>query len=256
MLDAAALLKELGNERMREDIAGGIKYVRGCIPPPMDGLVSVGWRYVPSSTLGGDTIGDHWLDKDHLALYLIDVTGHGLDSALLAVTITNVIRTASLAGAEPRTPDEALASLNRAFPGRQHGGKYFTIWYGVYHAPTRTLSYASGGHPPAIALLPGESAPREFPATGPIMGMLPEARFATGIQTLPAETRLYVFSDGVFEVRRSGETIWDLEQAVAYLAMQRPGNENVMDLLLDHVRRLRGSSQLDDDFSIIEARLH
>ncbi len=222
----------------------------------MDGPVSVDWRYVPSSTLGGDTIGYHWLDKDHLALYLIDVTGHGLDSALLAVTITNVIRTGSLSGADPRTPDQVLASLNRAFQGREHGRKYFTIWYGVYHAPTRALAYASGGHPPAIALVPGESAPRQFPATGPVMGMQPEARFAVEIVTLPAHTRLFIFSDGVFEVRRGGETLWDLDQGIAYLSAHREEHENVMDVLLGHVRHLHGSSQLDDDFSIIEARLH
>jgi serine phosphatase RsbU (regulator of sigma subunit) len=256
LLDAAALLKDLGNERMRDDIAAGIKYVRGCIPPPMDGLVAVDWRYVPSSTLGGDTIGYHWLDKDHLALYLIDVTGHGLDSALLAVTITNVIRTGSLASADPRAPDQVLASLNRAFQGRQHGKKYFTIWYGVFHAPTRTLSYASGGHPPAVALVPGESGPRQFPATGPIMGMQPEARFAVETAALPADTRLYIFSDGVFEVRRDGEMLWDLDDGIAYLSEHRDSPRNLMDALLEHVRRLRGSSQLDDDFSIIEARLH
>jgi serine phosphatase RsbU (regulator of sigma subunit) len=37
--------------------------------------VAVDWRYIPASTLGGDTIGYHWIDDDHLALYLIDVTG-------------------------------------------------------------------------------------------------------------------------------------------------------------------------------------
>ena len=73
--------------------------MRALIPAPWAGPVAIDWRYVPSSNLGGDTIGYHWLDDDHLALYLIDVTGHGLDSALLAVTVTNVIRTRSLAGA-------------------------------------------------------------------------------------------------------------------------------------------------------------
>jgi hypothetical protein len=45
---------------MRAEFANGIKYVRDCIPPPMDGLVSVDWRYLPASTLGGDTIGYIW----------------------------------------------------------------------------------------------------------------------------------------------------------------------------------------------------
>ena len=83
LVDAEALLGNLGDERMRAEFAAGIKYVRDCIPAAMEGLVSVDWRYLPASTLGGDTIGYHWVDEDHLALYLIDVTGHGLDPALL-----------------------------------------------------------------------------------------------------------------------------------------------------------------------------
>ena len=88
LVDAAALLEDWAMSVCATEFAAGIKYVRDCIPPPMDGLVSVDWRYLPSSTLGGDTIGYHWVDDDHLALYLIDVTGHGLDSALLSVTIS------------------------------------------------------------------------------------------------------------------------------------------------------------------------
>ena len=132
LVEAAALLKELSDDRMRKEFADGVAYVRGCIPPPMQGKVAVDWRYIPSSTLGGDTIGYHWIDDDHLALYLIDVTGHGLDSALLSVSINNVIRSGSLPGADMRRPDQVLASLNESFQGRQHSNKFFTIWYGVY----------------------------------------------------------------------------------------------------------------------------
>jgi len=63
LVDAAALLENLSDERMRAEFAAGIKYVRDCIPPPMVGLVSVDWRYLPASTLGGDTIGYHWVGR-------------------------------------------------------------------------------------------------------------------------------------------------------------------------------------------------
>ncbi|HET6406849.1 MAG TPA: SpoIIE family protein phosphatase, partial [Chthoniobacteraceae bacterium] len=191
--DAAALLEELQNERMRDDVAAGIRYIDGCIPPPIsdaDLPVAVDWRYVPSSTLGGDIIGYHWVDPDHFAIYLIDVTGHGMDSALLAVTITNVIRSGSLAGANLRQPDQVLAALNQAFQGAQHGHKYFTIWYGVYHATSRALTYASGGHPSAIVVAPGQSSPLLFPATGPVMGMAPEIQFPAVTESIPPGSRL------------------------------------------------------------------
>lgn len=256
LLDAAALLKELGNERMHDDIAAGTKYVRGCIPPPIlpaDGPVAVDWRYIPSSTLGGDTMGYHWVDEDHLAFYLIDVTGHGLDSALLAVTITNVIRSGSLAGADLRKPDQVLAALNQAFQGAQHGNKYFTIWYGVYHAANRTLTYASGGHPAAIVVASGETL--TFPATGPVMGIAPGMRFPAATSPIPPGARLFIFSDGVFEIRRDKRTLWNLADCIAHLAVLSEREGNIMDALLAHIRQLRGSAQLDDDFSIIEACL-
>ena len=253
LVDAAALLQDLRNERMRDEVAAGIKYVRGCIPPPMNGPIGVDWRYIPASTLGGDTLGYHWVDEDHLAFYLIDVTGHGFDSALLAVTITNVIRSGSLAGADMRRPEQVLTSLNKAFQGSQHGNKYFTIWYGVYHTSSRTLAYASGGHPPAVVIVPGGAPPLVFPATGPLMGVLPEAQFAIGTSPIPPGARLFVFSDGVFEVRRDRRMVLDLADCISYLAAHGLRDENVMDSLLACVRELRGSPQLDDDFSIIEA---
>ena len=145
---------------MRDDIAGGIKYVLSCIPPPMEDRVKVDWRYVPASTLGGDAIGYHWVDADHLALYLIDVTGHGIDSALLSVTITNVIRSGSLAGADMRQPPSLAGAglAQRRLPG-------LPAWLQVLYAlgntgsikppATPTLTYASGrGHPAAILVVP------------------------------------------------------------------------------------------------------
>ena len=115
-----------------DDFAAGVKYVMGCIPAPMDGPVSIDWRYIPSSSLGGDTIGYHWIDDDHLALYLIDVTGHGLDSALLSVTITNVLRSGSLTGADMRRPDQVLASTERRVSRR-------TAWRQVLHDLVRRV---------------------------------------------------------------------------------------------------------------------
>ena len=256
LADAKALLESLINERMRAEFAAGLRYVRDCIPAPMGGLVSVDWRYVPASTLGGDTIGYHWLDKHHLAFYLIDVTGHGLDSALLSVTVTNVIRTGALSGTNMERPDQVLARLNEAFRGEQHGNRYFTIWYGVYDSVARTLTWAGGGHHPSLVLPGGESEPLVLPSEGLMMGVLPSADFPAQSCQIPVNARLLIFSDGVFEIFRQGRQVWNLDDCIAYMAVLAKGQGSLMDRLLQHVQRLRGSAQLDDDFSIIEARFH
>jgi serine phosphatase RsbU (regulator of sigma subunit)/predicted ATPase len=256
LVDAATLLENLGDERMRAEFAAGIRYVRDCIPSPMDGLVSVDWRYLPASTLGGDTIGYHWVDDHHLALYLIDVTGHGLDAALLSVSVANVIRAGALPGADMKQPDQVLAKLNDAFQGEQHGERFFTIWYGVYDCASRTMTWAGGGHPPSIVLLPGEPKPLLLPSAGLIMGVLRGIGFPAQSCRIPTNARLLIFSDGVFEIFRDGREVWNLDACIAHLAALADRQGSLMDELLAHVQHLSGSSSLDDDFSIIEARFH
>jgi serine phosphatase RsbU (regulator of sigma subunit) len=255
VLDAKAMLDTVDNERMRDDIAAGVKYVLECIPPPLQGPVSIGWRYIPSLNLGGDMIGYHWIDDDHLALYLIDVTGHGIDSALLSVTIANLLRSGSLPGADMRRPDQVLAKLNDAFPGDMHGGKFFTTWYGVYQPSSRVLTWAGGGHHPALLL--GAREPSSLASTGPMIGVFRGAEFSCESCRVDADARLLIFSDGVFEIVRDDRVVWNLEGCLEYLATHgasNTGNMPLMDQLLAHVQTLRGATQLDDDFSIIDAR--
>jgi Stage II sporulation protein E (SpoIIE) len=164
LVDAGALLENLGDERTRAEFAPGIKYVRDCIPPPMDGLVSVDWRYLPTSTLGGDTIGYHWVDDGHLTLYLIDVTGHGLDAALLSVSLANVIRASALPEADMRQPDQVLAKLNDAFQGEHHGERFFTnlVWCLPLREPHDDLVRRRSSALHCFAFGRAESAPSSF----------------------------------------------------------------------------------------------
>jgi tetratricopeptide (TPR) repeat protein len=254
LVDAKAILDTLGNQRMRQDLAAGLKYVLGCIPPPIQTPVAIDWRYVPSSSLGGDTIGYHWIDCDHLALYLIDVTGHGLDSALLSVSITNILRSGSLPGADMRRPDQVLHTLNDAFPSTQHGDKFFTIWFGVYHQPTRTLTWAGGGHHPSILLSPGIPQPTLLHSSGLMMGLAPDQEYPAESCHVPPNARLLIFSDGIFEILRDGHIVWNLSACIQHLATHPARGSDLMDDLLTHVRNLAGSHDLGDDFSIVQAR--
>ena len=253
LVHAKILLETLGNELMRDDVAAGAKYVLGCIPPPMDGLVSIDWRYVPSSDLGGDSIGYHWIDDEHLALYLIDVMGHGLDATLLSVTITNILRAGSLMGTDMRRPDQVLAKLNDAFPSSRHGQKLFTAWYGVYKRSSGLLTWSGAGHHPSILLAPGARDPILLPSSGMIIGFMSEQEYPAKSCEVAAGARLLIFSDGVFEILRDEEPVWDMEACIEYLAKRCTRGGALMDELLAHVRALHGSHELADDFSILEA---
>jgi sigma-B regulation protein RsbU (phosphoserine phosphatase) len=151
-------------------------------------------------------------------------------------------------------PDQVLASLNESFQGRQHSNKFFTIWYGVYCSSTRVLTWSGGGHHASLLFAPDAPAPVFLSSTGPMMGILHGANFPANSCLIPPGARLLIFSDGVFEVWSDEHAAWDWPACVSYLATLSQGAETVMDELIEHVRLLHGSQQLDDDFSIIEAR--
>src|SRR5262249_38346122 len=153
--------------------------------------------------LGGDAFGYHWVDPDHLAIYLLDVCGHGVGAALLSVSVLNAVRSQGLAGSDPRLPDDALRALNRAFPMDRQNNLFFSMWYGVYRPSKRELRFASGGHPPALLLTADTAhAPSVHPliTDAPALGCFDQAAYTPSSVLVPPKARLLVFSDGVFEI--------------------------------------------------------
>lgn len=139
--------------KLNSELAEAADYVKFLLPQPItDGPVIADWRFVPSTTLGGDSFGYHWLDEDSFAIYLIDVCGHGVGAALHSVSVLNVLRSRNLPNVDFGIPEQVLASLDAVFPMEDHRDMYFTMWYGVYRLSSRILTYASGGHPPALLI--------------------------------------------------------------------------------------------------------
>jgi sigma-B regulation protein RsbU (phosphoserine phosphatase) len=265
LLERNAAHAELAASRkhLADEIAAGEKYVRSLLPNPwLPGQgaspIALDWRFVPSAEMGGDALGYHSLDPDHLALYLLDVTGHGLASALLGVTVLNVLRTGSLPNTDFRDPGRVLFGLNEAFPCEKHGEKFFTIWYGVYHTPSRLLRWSGGGHPAGL-LFPGDAPPGRPPCAldsqGPMIGMMPWPAFEVAERVVPPRSRLFLYSDGAHEIHRTDGTDWSFDEFVGTLtdlAAHEP--DRVMDALLAHIRDLHGGDVLDDDFSMLDVR--
>lgn len=191
--------------RLETELTEAATYVQSLLPKDTDDRVRIQSRFVPSQQLGGDCFDYYWLDPDYLVMYLLDVSGHGLGAALLSTSVLNVLRSQSLPGTNFYRPETVLEGLNGNFQMTDQNDKYFTIWYGVYNRTTRQLSYASAGHPPAVLIsappTPGTPGLVERLRTpGMPVGMMPETRYVWQRCQIPVGSRLYIFSDGVYEV--------------------------------------------------------
>jgi sigma-B regulation protein RsbU (phosphoserine phosphatase) len=244
---------------LNSELAEAADYVKFLLPQPInEGPLQTDWRFVPSTTLGGDSLGYHWLDEDSLAIYLIDVCGHGVGAALHSVSVLNVLRSKNLQNTDFRRPDQVLAGLNEVFPMDNHRGMYFTMWYGVYNRISRFLTYASGGHPPALLIqgVPGKGSEiRELRTPNLFLGAMDGIDFQHDEVEIKPPARLYVFSDGVYEIMNEYGACWGFDDLKAYLEDSGDRGKSTMDDLWAHVRQIAGSETLEDDFSVLEIRI-
>jgi serine phosphatase RsbU (regulator of sigma subunit) len=241
--------------RLRKELHDAQHYVLAILPAPVVEPIAVDWLFVPSTELGGDSFGYQWIDGDHYALYLLDVCGHGVGSALLSITVANTLRSGALQNTDFRRPEAVLSSLNQAFQMENQNGLYFTIWYGVYHRPTGTLRYASAGHPPPI-LVRGAGEQRgkaePLPGVGCPVGILPDFLYESNECTLVGPARLFLFSDGAYEITQPDGTMLESEAFEEVLTRAVPEGSSELEELLRFARDFQGSEDLDDDFSIIK----
>lgn len=237
------------------ELAEAAAYVRSLLPLPLKNSIEIDWRFIPSTQLGGDAFGYHWLDENHFAIYLLDVCGHGVGAALHSISVINVLRSHNLPRADFLDPSSVLKELNYAFQMEDHNNMFFTIWYGVYDKETRKILYASGGHPPAI-LMTGLSVEKaqlyELKTPGIVIGALPEGLFENATCQIEAFNRLFIFSDGVFEIQKFNGSMMNLHEFID-LVLQTPRKQgSELDYIVQFVQNIQGKTVFVDDFSLLQ----
>ncbi|MGI0495395.1 SpoIIE family protein phosphatase [Alkalinema pantanalense CENA528] len=264
-LKAVAHTLQEQTEKLESELAEAAAYVRSLLPKPITTSISIQHCFLPSQHLGGDCFDYYWLDADHLVIYLLDVSGHGLGAALPSVFIQNLLRSQSLPDLNFYQPAQVLTTLNKLFRMSEQNERYFTIWYGLYNHQTQQLTYASAGHPPALLLAPDDSGHtqaqplrmRSLP-----IGIYPDTTYTETTIPISSRSILYIFSDGIYEVRRKDQTFWTLTEFTTLLVnltqqyAKQSATMPALDLeeLLAEIRSLKASDLFEDDCSILQVR--
>ncbi len=240
-------------EELARDLARARSYVEALIPAPLDrGSLRTEWCFVPSSVLGGDALGYHELGAGRVSAFVIDVCGHGVGSAMHSASVLNALRGHALPNTDFGEPAQVLARLNDLFQMDDHSGMYFSIFYGVLDPAARRLRYSSAGHPPSMLLgADGQVRHRLFVKNPPI-GTMEDRVFAQAEVPFETGDRLYVFSDGAYEIldRQGRERSFeDFERELTGAAANRSAGEPRR--LYDAACSLAGTDLLADDYTML-----
>jgi sigma-B regulation protein RsbU (phosphoserine phosphatase) len=260
MLERDEAFKALqeSQRKLAAELAEAAGYVASILPKKLEGEIKSDWKFVSSTSLGGDVFGYHWVDDNHFAMYLLDVCGHGVGAALLSISIMELLRSRNLLNTDFLNPGNVLTRLNDEFQMELHNDMNFTIWYGVYNKKERKIVYSSGGHPPAF-LISGKSPEdrriHELTSRGALIGAFPGIKYNNGEIALSQFNKLFIYSDGVYEISRPGLQDWSLEAFAQYVSDTAKTEDFHLEKIYKDVVAMHGSENLEDDFSIIEMNL-
>ena len=247
-------------DALARELSDAADYISGLLPRPIrNDIIETGLAFIPSAQLGGDFVGHHWLDHETMAAYVLDVSGHGIRSALLSVSLSNTLGSQALPGANFYDPGDVLTQLNNTFQQKIEANSYFTIWYGVYNVRTRLLRYATGGSPPAFLVMPsegGDAVPvHELSTRDILLGAEDDHIFETKSETLKPGSLLYIFSDGIAEIIRANGKMLGLPDLQRIFAMLSGGAQENIDEIINQVRALSMTEAFDDDISILALKI-
>ncbi|MGB5179445.1 MAG: SpoIIE family protein phosphatase [Gammaproteobacteria bacterium] len=257
------------NERMNRDLEAAARVQASLLPgEPVDieGAEFI-WQYRPCDELAGDGLNVFKHDNEHVAMYVLDVSGHGVASALLSVSVTHhlsqMIRNPQSAAdgessaANLVSPASLARNLNTLFPMEAVGRHYFTFLYGVLNVKTRLFRFVSAGGPgPLVVHADGSADVHDVPAV-PI-GMFPDSEYEDTFIELQPGDRLYLHTDGLYEERNPGtrEQFGRDRMRKELCAAATGPFVTSLDGLFRSITSWRGSDALSDDIAVLGCAIH
>ncbi len=239
--------------QLDEELRSASQFVRSLLPEPGAVVpgVQLGWTFLPSSQLGGDLFQVAPWGKDHLGIMILDMSGHGTGPALRAVSLSMLFKAEHMRQAFPNfDPGEIVTWLNQENPMTEQGD-YFTTWVGVLELSTMTLRYASAGHPGSILIRNEADSSVLGGGTWPI-GFSADQKFTTEQVTLNKGDRLYLYSDGIYEVINEQDEIWGrtrLQEALE--SLRQVPMDLGLEQLIQMSRAWQQCKSFDDDVALV-----
>ncbi len=214
----------------------------------------------PSGHVGGDLVGYFMLSPSKLAFYAIDVSGHGVASAMLAARLAGMFTSSTPEGnvaialdgsdqAEAFAPDVVAGRMNRIVIETMQVDQYFTVIYAVADLVTGQVSFVQAGHPHPF-LLRADGTIETLGEGGLPVGLVPDAAYSrTDIQMQPGD-RLLLMSDGLTEAAdETGEELG--EEGVMTFVRKNASmrGSTLLEALVWDVQAFAGSGDMSDDIS-------
>lgn len=247
--------------RLDQDMkaAAGIQHTLLPNKLPETNNLQVDWKFIPCEQIGGDIFNLFPLDDDHVAMYMLDVSGHGVPSALVTVSVSQALQPDGgyvlRKKDSPRSvdhivsPKDLLTALDEQYP-LERFDMFFTMTYAVVNTREGYLLYGNAGHPPATLVHP-ERGVEILEAEGPIIGM-GGVPFGEERRKIVRGDKVIFYTDGIIEYENAAGGFYGKERLYELLQESRQQPINVvMDKIIDSLFEFGDQTPPLDDISLL-----
>jgi sigma-B regulation protein RsbU (phosphoserine phosphatase) len=213
-------------------------------------------RYLPAGSVGGDFFTVSALSENEAGVFICDVAGHGVRSALVTAMIRALAEELKPIATNP---GQFLSKLNSDLHAiLKHTGTPMltTAFYLVADWRTGTMRYANAGHPkPLLIRRSARQAEPLANAAGksePVLGLFEDATYQTSEVKLSPKDIVMLFTDGLYEVQDRNDELYS--QAMLVIGVQRRAQlppPQLFDELLAEIRRFSGDNGFADDVCLV-----
>lgn len=197
------------------DIAQRIQ--RSILPTasPVSDFFEVATQYQPMTAVAGDFYEYISLRNEEVALFIADVSGHGVPAALIASMVKAV---AASLRAVADDPAEVLRRMNGSLCGNVQG-QFVTAAYVYLNSESGELRYSAAAHPPMLWLRENTILPIE--ENGLLLGAFDFADYTTKTLPLRHGDRILLYTDGMLEAESTAGEEFGVERLASLLRDNR-----------------------------------
>ncbi len=263
--EARSAYEELSTlqEATNRDLSEARMLQRAFLPPRHHVVAGseLSLRLVTSGQIGGDLVGHFAISETRIALYSIDVSGHGIASALLTGRLAGLFpwrsRRGNIAfrrnGRDVHPPEIVMSRLNDFMLQEMESDIYFTAVLAYVDLLTGAVALCQAGHPHPLIRRADGSVERVGQG-GPPVGLLPGAEFERVHAALAPGDALLAYSDGLTECADTWGDMLEEEGLMDLLAAAPDGTEAAMRTIEEAMREHAGIEEFADDISMLMFR--
>ena len=203
----------------------------------------------PAKEVGGDFYDFFFVDEDHLALVIADVSGKGIPAAMFMMMAKNMLQTQAMTG---RSPQEVLNTVNQLICKNNQEKMFVTVWFGILDLVNGILTAANAGH--EYPMLKQPDSPFELikDKHGFVLGGIDRVRYKEYELHLEPGSKVFVYTDGVSEAQNSGKELFGRDRIIQALntAMDE-APEGILQAVDKAVSDFVGEEEQFDDLTML-----